>query len=156
MFQKLPAGGFKWKTKYAKISWRLYYDQDSDKGYILEVDVEYPKELHDLHSDLPFLSERMKISKSNKPVCNLFDKNNYVVHIRALKQTLNNELILKKVHKAIEFNQEAWLKGYIDMNTELRTQAKNDFEKKISLNQWILLLLEKDNRKCKKTTEILS
>ena len=57
------------------------YDEDSDKGYILEVDVKYPKNLHDLHSDLPFLPERMKINKSNKLVCNLYDKNNYVVHI---------------------------------------------------------------------------
>ena len=57
------------------------YDEDSDKEYILEVDVKYPKNLHDLHSDLPFLPERMKINKSNKLVCNLYDKNNYVVHI---------------------------------------------------------------------------
>ena len=105
------------------------YDEDSDKGYILEVDVEYPKNLHDLHSDLPFLPERMKINKYNKLVCNLYDKNNYVVHIRSLKQALNHGLILKKVHKVIQFNQEAWLKEYIDMNTELRKQAKNDFEK---------------------------
>ena len=61
-------------------------------------------------------------------VCNLHDKNNYV-HIRSLKQTLNHGLILKKVHRVIKFNQEAWLKKYIDVNTELRKQAKNDFEK---------------------------
>ena len=56
------------------------YDEDSDKGYILEVDGEYPKNLHDLHSDLPFLPEIMKINKCSKLVCNLYDKNNYVVH----------------------------------------------------------------------------
>ena len=61
-------------------------------------------------------------------VCNLHDKNNYV-HIRSLKQTLDHGLILKKVHRVIKFNQEAWLKEYIDVNTELRKQAKNDFEK---------------------------
>ena len=55
------------------------YDEDSDKGYIIEVDVEYPKSLHDLHSDLPFLPERMKISKCSKLVCNLFDKNNLFI-----------------------------------------------------------------------------
>ena len=60
-------------------------------------------------------------------------KNNYVVHIRSLKQTLHHGLILKKVHKVIDFNQEAWLKEYIDMNTELRKQAKNDFEKDFKL-----------------------
>ena len=65
------------------------YDEDSDKGYILEVDVEDPKNLHDLHSDLLFLPERMKINKCSKLVCNMYDKNNYVVHIRSLKQTLD-------------------------------------------------------------------
>ena len=62
----------------------------------------------------------MKINKFNKFVCNLYDKNNYVVHIRSLKQALDHGLILKKVHKVIQFNQEVWLKEYIDMNTELR------------------------------------
>ena len=71
----------------------------------------------------------MKIDKCTKLVCNLYDKNNYVVHIRSLKQALNHKLILKKVHRIIQFNHEAWLKEYIDMNTELRKQAKNDFEK---------------------------
>ena len=58
---------------------------------------------------------------------------NYVAHIRSLKQALSNGLILKKVHRVIQFNQEAWLKPYIDMNTELRKQAKNDFEKDVKL-----------------------
>ena len=62
----------------------------------------------------------MKINKCNKLACNLYDKNNYVVHIRSLKQALNHGLILKKVHRVIQFNQKAWLKKYIDMNTELR------------------------------------
>ena len=71
----------------------------------------------------------MKIGKCKKPVCNLHDKKNYVVHIRSLKQALNHELILKKVHRVIQFNQEAWLKPYIDMNTKLTKQGKTDFEK---------------------------
>ena len=70
----------------------------------------------------------MKIKKCNKLVRNLYDKNNYVVHIRSLKQALDHGLILRKVHRVIQFNQEAWLKEYIDVNTELRKQAKNDFE----------------------------
>ena len=82
-----------------------------------------------MHSDLPFLSERMKIDKCNKLLCNLYDKKNYVLHIRSLKQALNHGLILKKVHRVIQFNQKAWLKPCIDMNTELRKQAKNNFEK---------------------------
>ena len=77
------------------------YDENSDKGCIFEVYVEYPKILHDLYSSLPFLPERMKINKCNKLVCNLYDKNNYVVHIRSLKQALNHGLIFKKVHGVI-------------------------------------------------------
>ena len=98
------------------------YDEDSKKIYIFEVGVEYPKELHKLHINLPFLSERMKIRKCNKLVCNLYDKKEYIVHIRALKQALNYGLILKKVHRVIQFSQEAWLKPYIEMNTKLRTE----------------------------------
>ena len=105
------------------------YDEDSHKRYILEVDVKYPKKLHGLHRGLPFLPERMKIGTCKKLVCNLCDKKNYVVHTRSLKQALNHGLILKKVHSVIQFNQEAWLKPYIDMNTKLRKKAKNDFEK---------------------------
>ena len=71
----------------------------------------------------------MKINKSTKPVCNIHNKENYVVHIRALKQALDHGLKLTKVHRVIEFRQEAWLKPYIDMNTELRKHVKNDFEK---------------------------
>ena len=71
----------------------------------------------------------MKINKRSKLVWNLYDKNNYFVHIRSLKQALNHGLILNKVHLVIKFNQEALLKEYIDMNTELRKQANNDFEK---------------------------
>ena len=77
------------------------YDEDSDKRYIFEVEIKYPKNLHGLHEDLPFLPERMKIDKCKKLVCNLYDKKDYVVHIRSLKQALNHELILEKVHKGI-------------------------------------------------------
>ena len=103
--------------------------KNSDKGYILEVDLDYPSKLHKLHSDMPFLPEKMKIDKTQKLVCNLRDKKKCVVHISILKQALNHGLELKKVHRLIEFNQEAWLKKYIDMNTELRKKASNDFEK---------------------------
>ena len=71
----------------------------------------------------------MKINKCIELVCNLYDTNNYVVHIRSLKEALDHGLILKKVHRVIQFNQEAWLKEYINLNTELRKQPKNDFEK---------------------------
>ena len=85
------------------------YDENSVKGYILEVNIEYPKNLHDLHNDLQFLPERIKIKKCNKLVCNLYDKNN-VVNVRTLKQELNHGLILQKVHKVIQFNQKMILK----------------------------------------------
>ena len=124
MSQKLPVGGFKWikKDDLSKFDTKFItnYDENSDKEYILEVDVDYPKNLHKLHSDLSFLSERIKIEKVKKLVCNMYDKEKYVIHVRALKQALNNGLILKKVHRVIQFNQEAWLKPYIDMNTRLR------------------------------------
>ena len=93
------------------------------------MDVKYPKRLHKLHSDLPFLPKRTKTDKCKKLVCNLLNKKKYVVHINLLKQALNHGLKLKKIHRVIEFNQKAWLKPYIDMNTELRKVADNDFEK---------------------------
>ena len=131
MSEPLPVDGFDWIKDMSKIDEDFIrnYDKDSDKRYILEVDVKHPKKLHSLHSNLPFLPERMKIDKCNKLVCNLYYKKNYVVHIRSLKQALSHGLILKKIHRIIQFNQEACLKPYIDMNTELRKQAKNDFEK---------------------------
>ena len=131
MSQPLPVDGFDWVKNLSKIGEDFIknYEEDSEKGYIFDVDIEYSRELHDLHSDLSFLPERMKVNKCNKLVCNLYSKNNYVIHIRSLKQALNHGLILKKVHRVIQFNQEAWLKPYIDMNNKLRKQAKNDFEK---------------------------
>ena len=93
-------------------------------GYLLEVDIEYPKKLHEAHRDLPFLP-----IKKNKLLTTLEDKENYVVHIATLKQALLHGLKLEKVHRVISFRQEAWLKPYIDKNTELRKNAKNEFEK---------------------------
>ena len=127
MSQKLPVNDFKWIEDTSKINKEFIknYDENNDKGYILEVDVKYPKRLHKLHSDLPFLPKRMKIDKCKNLVCNLLNKKKYVVHIKSL----NHVLKLKKVHRIIKFNQKAWLKQYIDMNTELRKVADNDFEK---------------------------
>ena len=131
MSQKLPVNNFKWIEDTSKINEKFIknYYENSKKGYILEVDVKYPKELQVLHSDLPFLPKKVKIDKCKKLVCNLRNKKKYVVHINSLKQALNHGLKFKKVHRVIEFNQKAWLKPYIDMNTELRKLAKDDFEK---------------------------
>ena len=134
---KLLVRNFKWIEKYdiSKFNEAFIknYDENSDKGYILEVDVEYPKDLHKLHSDLPFLPERMKLNKCDKLTCTTHNKENHVVHIRALKQALNHGLKLTKMHRIMQFDQEAWLKPYIDMNTELRKNAKSDFEKNFKL-----------------------
>ena len=72
-----------------------------------------------------FFPKRVNLKKCNNPVCNLYDKNNYVAHIRTLEQTLNHRLVLKKVHKAIHFNQKACLESFIDVNTNLRTEERN-------------------------------
>ena len=128
--KKLPVNGFKW-TDNNKINEEIIknYNENDKKRYIFEVDVKYPKKLHKLHSDLPFLPERMEINKCKKLVCNLYNKKKYVVHINSLKQALSHGLKFKKIHRIIEFNQEAWLKPYIDMNTELTKLVRNDFEK---------------------------
>ena len=101
MSQRLPVKDFKWVKKLWKFNdrFRRDYDEKSNKGYILEADVKYLKNLFNLHKDLPFLPETKKTKKCNKLVCNIHDKENYVVHIRALKQALNHGLIIKKVHK---------------------------------------------------------
>ena len=103
MSQKLPLNGFKWKKNMLKFSEEFIknYHEDSNKEYVLEVDVKYPKNLHGLHEDLPFLPKRMKIDKCKKLIWNLYDKKNYVVNIRSLKQTLSHGLMLKKVHRVI-------------------------------------------------------
>ena len=131
MCKKLPISNFKWTDDSSKYTENFIknYDENSDGGSILKVDVEFPKQLWGLHKDLPFLAERKKIGKVEKRVTSIEDKEKYVIHISALKQALNHGLILKKVHRVIELKQETWLKPYIDMNTRLRTEAKNDFFK---------------------------
>ena len=125
MSKKLPINGFKWENDLSIFndSFIKSYNENSDVGYFLEVDMEYPKQLWSFHKDLPFLPERKKLEKVEKLVCSIEDKEKYVIHIRALKQALNHGLVLKDVHRVIEFNQEACLKPYIDMNTKLRTEA---------------------------------
>ena len=131
MSQELPVNGFKWVKNLPKFNEILIrnYDKNSDKGYFLEVDVDYPKKLFNLHKDLSFLPERKKVNKVEKLTCNIEDKEKYVMHIKVLKQALNNGLVLKKVHRVIQFNQKDRLKPYIDVNTKLKKEDKNDFEK---------------------------
>ena len=150
MSQYLPTGGFKWlpPKQIEKINLGKYTD-DSKKGLILEVDLEYPQELHDLHNDYPLGPEKVKVTEDmlsdyckkiqkkfnissglvHKLIPTLCDKEKYVLHYRNLQLYLNLGLKLKKVHRVLKFNQSPWLKQYIDFNTQKRTNAKNSFEK---------------------------
>ena len=112
MINNLPTHGFKYK-----------------KGYLLEVHVKYPKELHKNHNQLPFLVEKMKIGREEKLVPNLKDEKRYMVHIKALDQALKHGLKLRKVNRVIEFQQSRWMKAYIMLNTRSRKDAKNELEK---------------------------
>jgi len=147
MSQNLPTGNFKWINP--EIVNLGNYDENSEKGIILEVDLEYPKELHSLHNDYPCAPQKMIINddmlsdyakkikrehsvssgKVPKLVTTLLDKEKYVLHYRNLQLYLSLGLKLKKIHRVLEFSQSPWLKEYIDFNTEKRKNAKNSFEK---------------------------
>ena len=126
MSENLPVDGFKWVKDLSQFNedFTKKYDKNSNKGYFLEVDAEYPKKLFNLHKGLPFLSERKKIKQLKKLICNVQDKEKYDVHIRDLKQALNHGLELKRVHRVIRFNQKACLKPYIEMNTKIKKRSK--------------------------------
>ena len=100
MSQKLQVNGFKWveKSRLSRFNeiFIKNYNENSDKGYFLEVDADYPKKLFDLHKDLTFLPERKKVNKVEKLICNIEDKEKYVMHIKVLKQALSHGLVLKK------------------------------------------------------------
>ena len=95
MFRKLPVGNFEWVTNTGNFNKKFIknYDENSDKRYIFEVDIKYSKNLHNFHNDLPFLPERVNIKKCNQFACSLHDKNNYVTHVKTLKQALSHGLI---------------------------------------------------------------
>ena len=111
MSQKLLVNNFKWIKDTSQFNEYFIknYDEESHEVYFLEVDVQYVEKLHQLHNDLPFLPERMKIEKVEKRVANLHDKTKYVICIRKLKQALNNGLASKNVHRVINYNQNDWL-----------------------------------------------
>ena len=132
MSEKLPVNGFKWLT--SKEIENLYNNQVVQVWdripCILEVDLEYPEKLHDSHNDYPLCPERVECDNGvKKLIPNLRDKNKYVIHYKNLMQCIKLGIKLKKIHRGIKFNESAWLKPYIDKNTYLRTQAKNNFEK---------------------------
>ena len=129
MSLKLPVSNFEWIKDVSQFNEDFIknYKEEIDERYFLVVDIQYPEKLHKLHNDLPLLPERMKIIKVEKLVTNSHDKTEHVIYIRNLKQVLNHELVLKEVHRAIKFNQNVWLKPYIDMNTDLRKKHKMIF-----------------------------
>ena len=109
MSQPLHAGGFRWvDVSPAEIDELVSH---KDRGYLLEEDVAYPRELHDYQNALPFMCGRMKINGVEKLVPNLYYKKRYVIHIRALKQALDHGFVLKRIHREIEFKQSAWIKN---------------------------------------------
>ena len=150
MSQYLPTGGFKWlkQNKIDNLDLGKYYEQ-SKKGLILEVDLEYPNELHDIHNDYPLAPEKVKVTENmlsnyckkiadkynistglvHKLIPTLSKKEKYVLHYKNLQLYINLGLKVSKVHRVLEFDQSPWLKQYIDYNTEKRKNAKNDFEK---------------------------
>ena len=124
MSLKLPVSNFEWIKDASQFNEDFIknFKEEIDERCFLEVDVQYPEKLHKLHNDLLFFPERLESEKVDKLDTNLHNKTEYVIHI-------NHRLILKKVHRVIKFNQDAWLKPYINMNTKLRQKAKNNFEK---------------------------
>lgn len=132
MSQHMPLSGYKWINKFS-IEDILNTPDDSMCGYILEVDLKYSQHLHDLHQQYPMCAEHRIPPKSKlnnkKLLLTLYDKKKYVIHYSMLKYVLQQGLILKKVHRVLQFTQAPWLKEYIDLNTVNRTKADNEFEK---------------------------
>ena len=130
LVQNLLTHGFLWKDAEDFIPLKIdELVKKYKRGYLLYVDVKYPNELHENLNELPSLTARMKIGRVEKLVPNLKDKKEYVVHIKALDQGLKHGLKLKKVYRVIEFQQSKWMKAYIMLNTRLRKDAKNEFDK---------------------------
>ena len=150
MSQYLPTGNFKWMNdkEISKINLGKH-KTDSKQGLILEVDLEYPQELHDMHNDYPVCPEKVMVSNDmlsghckkiaekykisigsvSKLIPTLGDKKEYVLHYCNLQLYLALRMKIKKVHQVLKFDQSPWLKQYIDFNTEKRNHAKNSFKK---------------------------
>ena len=109
MSQKLPVNNFEWIEPTSQFNKHFIknYNEESDAGYFLEVYFQYLQKLHEVHNDLPFLPETMKIEKVEKLLAKLHDKTEYAVHITILRHALNDALVLEKAHRVIKFNQNA-------------------------------------------------
>ncbi len=122
MSKPQPYKNFKWMKEEELKSWE-------SKPCFLEVDLEYPKELHDLHNEYPLAPERLSVNKVEKLIPNLNDKTKYVLHHKDLKMYLEMGLELTKIHRGITFEESCFMKSYIDLNTDMRTKGTTDFEK---------------------------
>ena len=126
MSQRLPVNNVQWleQTSQFNEDFVKNNNEESDKGYFLEVDVQYPKNWMNYITIYFFLPERKKSKKAKKLVTNLYYKNLYPTYMRNLEQTLNHGLILERIHRVVKLNQKDWLKPYFVMNTKLRQKEK--------------------------------
>ncbi|GFW66282.1 c2H2-type domain-containing protein [Trichonephila clavipes] len=131
MSKYLPLKDFVWSDNDLTEQDILNLSDESDVGYILEVDLEYPSDLHDKHSDFPLAPENKPPPNCKEPrlLTTLEPKTKYILHYSNLKLYLKLGLVLKKIHRVLKFFQSPWLKNYIDYNTKLRTKSVNDFQK---------------------------
>ena len=137
MSQSLPTHGFKWMKNLTKETLLDILEKVNDsmlypinkKGYIFEVDLEYPKDLWKSHNDYPLSPEKLKVNGVEKLISHFKPHKNYVIHYRNLRQCLEMGLKITAVHRGISFNQSPWMEPYIKKNTELRKPAANSFEK---------------------------
>lgn len=129
MTQYLPHKNLDWVEDIDSLDFNL--PNDSPIGYILEVDLDYPEEIHDRQKDLPMAPEKSAPPgfKEEKMLATLVNKKNYIVHYRNLKQYLAEGIKLKKIHRVLKFSQSDWMRPYIELNANLRKKAKNEFEK---------------------------
>ncbi|KAF4529741.1 hypothetical protein B566_EDAN017894 [Ephemera danica] len=139
MCKKLPINGFKFEdpSKFDE-NCIMAIDPEGDKGYIFEVTLDYPENLHDEHNEHPFCPE-MKCApgkKQKKLLATLESKKHYVIHFNALQQALSHGLVLKHMHRVVSFNQSNWLRDYVEKNTKLRSESKSKFE--ISFWKWTI------------------
>jgi len=139
MSDYLPFGNFQWVSNpesFLENNCKQILDisNTSPIGYVFEVDLEYPEELHDYFSDLPFCPIKAKpkpTSTTEKLLLTLHNKQKYIIHYRALKQCLEHGIKVTKIHRAISFSQSDWLKSYIDLNTQRRKDAVSEFAKNL-------------------------
>ena len=144
----LPHEKFEWVKNVDELD-VMSINKKSDVGYFLEVDLEYPNELHELHNDYPLAPEKLAVSNNmlseycqkiadeydikvgniKKLIPNLHNKTKYVLHYRNLQLYLSLGMKLTKIDGALQFKQSDWMKRYIDFNTEKRKNATNDFDK---------------------------